>query len=364
MNIAWLNHRDIYSKNAGGAERTIYEVSKELVGFGHYLNWISCQFKGSNKYEYVDGIKIIRTGGTLSSHLRNPLMLRRKPNDWVVIDDLAHVLPWGSEWFTNKVGTVFFRHLHERTLRGQVRQPLSTMLKFVEKKYSAIYRTWPFVTESNQSVKDLVNIGIQKYRIVRISPGVDTVAFNVKNKSEIPHIVYFGGMRGYKRPQEVVHIMKNIVKKYPDVHLDILGDGPDKESIRLLSHKLGLSTNISFRGRVGYKEVSDIVAKAWVNVHTSTAEGWGYSIMEASASGTPTVAYSVPGVLESVINGVNGRLVNNGDREGLYTSVMDILDDPGKMIHSSRKYAERFSWKNTAKFWEEHLRRVAEGFYS
>ena len=105
-------------------------------------------------------------------------------------------------------------------------------------------------------------------------------------------------------------------------------------------------------------ELADIISKAWVNIHTSTTEGIGLSILEASASGTPTVAYSVPGVRDAIVNGVNGLLVPNSDRNIFASSIETIISNPKNLIRwsaKSRDAVKQFSWDKTAASWERHL---------
>ena len=121
--------------------------------------------------------------------------------------------------------------------------------------------------------------------------------------------------------------------------------------------------SVKILGKVSDAERVDILSSSWVNVHTSITEGWGYSIMEASASGVPTVAYQVPGVVDAISPGVNGELVESGNVKALANAILANLDSPLSMVESSRKYAELFSWDRAAENWAKHLKNTAEGMY-
>ena len=58
-------------------------------------------------------------------------------------------------------------------------------------------------------------------------------------------------------------------------------------------------------------ELSELIRESWINLHFSVTEGWGYSILESSTSGTPTVAFKVPGVVDIVKDNFNGFLVKD-----------------------------------------------------
>ena len=110
MKVLWINHRDIKHPKAGGAERTIYEVGKRLVGKGMELYLLSVNPGNLDEKEEIDGIHIIRIEGNIKIHL----LLRsyiKKLNPDVIIDDLAHGVPWLSPWFTKKKVIVFYIYM-------------------------------------------------------------------------------------------------------------------------------------------------------------------------------------------------------------------------------------------------------------
>ena len=102
--------------------------------------------------------------------------------------------------------------------------------------------------------------------------------------------------------------------------------------------------------------LSEIVSKSWVNIHTSKTEGFGYSILEASSAGTPTVAYNVPGVQDVIENGVNGYLVPDTDRRKLATIISEIINSYNdRWIIDSRRTGLKYSWEVAASGWEKYL---------
>ncbi len=358
MRIIWFNHRDIRHPLAGGAERTIHEIASRLVLSGHSVKWYSVSWKDAQARDVVSGIEIFRMPSNAIAHLEIPAVLRRENYD-LVVDDLAHAAPWCSERFTKKPGTVCFRHLHRRSLPGQVRFPLRQALTFSEYLYPRIYRHWPFVTQSNSSITDLTNLGIDRSRIVQIGGGITEEFFRQFVKSPVPAMVYFGGMRDYKRPWECIYVFHEVLRSFPDAELTVVGTGPAINKVRRIALKLGIENRIRFTGKVPDQELATIARKAWVNVHSSTVEGFGASIIEASASGTPTVAYDVPGVSEVVERGINGVLVSDGDTKSMTEAVLEIMSSNiEEWALRSRDAARKYSWDETAGKWEDHLFRV------
>ena len=64
-----------------------------------------------------------------------------------------------------------------------------------------------------------------------------------------------------------------------NVKLFIIGSGPEEPKLRKLASELSLLDFAIFNGRVSDIELSNIVTSAWLNIHTSVTEGWGYSIL-------------------------------------------------------------------------------------
>ena len=119
-----------------------------------------------------------------------------------------------------------------------------------------------------------------------------------------------------------------------------------------------MQNSVVFTGRISNEELSKIVASSWLNIHTSVTEGWGLSILEAAAAGTPTVAYEVPGVSDVIENGLNGLKIKDGDREALSEAASSILTNPEKWWSSSLDVAKKYSWDATVRVWEDIMKKI------
>lgn len=357
MKILWIAHRDPLNPMAGGAERTILELCKRFSSSSHEVTLLTSGWNGCAPISRLQGFDVIRFGGPASFHLFVPFFLVEHSFD-VVINDLGHAVPWISTQFLAKKNVVFFHHLHARSLKGQVGPFMACLLMAVEKSYHFIYHSTKFVTESQSSEIDLKSINIKSEDIIRIPPGVDKSIFHEVPKTELPSIVYFGGMRRYKRPAETLYAFESVLREIPKAELTVVGDGPELANLTTLSTSLHIQNRVRFMGHLDIWKLADIVAKSWLNLHTSMTEGWGFSILEASASGTPTVAYEVAGVKDSVENGRNGILVVDGDRKALAEAAIKILKNPTPWWVSSQEIAKRYSWEKTAEKWETLLRTL------
>jgi glycosyltransferase involved in cell wall biosynthesis len=360
MKILWLAHRDPLNPRAGGAERTIYEVCTRLVRKGHNVILLAGGWKGSKAIENLHGIEIHRFGKNVAPHLALPVFLLKYHYD-LIVNDLGHAVPWVFSTILNRHNVVFFRHLHARSLPGQVNPLIAKVITAIERCYFIIYHNEVFVTESTTSKSDLLKLGIREGRIVMNPPGVDINMFHPAAKTQHPTLVYFGGMRKYKRPQEILFLLKELVVRMKTVKLFIIGLGPEEPNLRKLASKLNLQDHAIFKGRISDKELSNIVASSWLNVHTSVTEGWGLSILEASAAGTPSVAYDVPGVRDAVEDGQNGIKVKDGNREALADAAFSIFNNPERWWSSSIEVANKYSWDKTVDMWERVIHEITNG---
>lgn len=359
LNILWVAHRDPFSAKSGGAERTIFEVSRRLVRIGHSVTLLTVGRKGTKKNDTVERITVIRYTGNMRLHLILPIIII-KGNFDIVVNDLGHVIPWVSSVVLGRKNIAFFRHLHSRSLFGQVNWILAKILTGVEKTYPLLYRNTPFITESTTSIRDLNRLGIKNELIARIEPGVDMDEFFSGKKTEQPSIVYFGGMRKYKRPEECLYLAEFLLSRFPNLKFKIIGNGPVYGNLVEKALNRGLLNKVEFLGRVRTEELSQIVSQSWLNVHFSVTEGWGLSILEASACGTPTVAYRVPGVIDVIEDGINGIKIRDGDRELFAQSVLKILENPRPWWSSSIEVAKKYSWDSTVDKWKQLLMKIFE----
>ena len=99
--------------------------------------------------------------------------------------------------------------------------------------------------------------------------------------------------------------------------MDIAGNGDHRAALEALARRLDLGSAAVFHGFVTEAEKMRLFRAAWANVFPSPKEGWGITVVEAGACGTPSLASDSPGLRDSVRNGETGFLVPHGDAEAL-----------------------------------------------
>jgi glycosyltransferase involved in cell wall biosynthesis len=149
--------------------------------------------------------------------------------------------------------------------------------------------------------------------------------------------------------------MPAVLRRFPETVLDIVGQGPERHRLERLTWSLGLASCVRFHGYVPNGMRDELIARAWVAVCPSAFEGWGIACVEASAHGIPVVASRVPGLEDSVRDGVTGVLFPSGDSEALAVELVALLGDPARrhaMGQAGRAWAAEHTWERSAAAFE------------
>ena len=115
----------------------------------------------------------------------------------------------------------------------------------------------------------------------------------------------------------------------PDVHLMLVGDGPDEEQLRARIEELSLSANVTVFPFT--REPMHVFERIDILVLSSLfKEGLPNVILEALSMGIPVVSSRMAGVPEVVIDGETGWMVEPGDAQQLAAAVVRLWADPAE----------------------------------
>lgn len=128
----------------------------------------------------------------------------------------------------------------------------------------------------------------------------------------------------YKGVDRVIECLPALAKRIPAVRYIVIGAGSDLERHRALAKNRGVSNLVQFLGFVSDEELCARYRDCDVFVMPSAGEGFGFVFLEAMKYGKPIVAARSGGVPEVVRDGVNGKLVEYGDRQQLLESLLEL----------------------------------------
>lgn len=144
----------------------------------------------------------------------------------------------------------------------------------------------------------------------------------------------------------------------PDWRLLIAGSGPLRGQLEALSRRLGVADRVRFLGELPHHELPTLYSAADVMVLASSREGWANVLLEAMACGAPVAATDVNGTREVVAAPAAGRLIARRTPAGVAQAVRELKTaPPGR--GETRRYAERFSWDETARATRDLFAAVA-----
>jgi glycosyltransferase involved in cell wall biosynthesis len=145
--------------------------------------------------------------------------------------------------------------------------------------------------------------------------------------------------------------------------LVVAGDGPLLEDVRRQARSI---PRVDVRGRVGEAEKDDLLARAWVVLSAAHHEGWGMSVLEGAAFGTPSLAIDAPGIRDVLIDGVTGRLVfpsDDAEAPAVLGRAMEDFVEVGwrreELGAAARRRALDLSWNRSVDRWEAALMDAA-----
>jgi glycosyltransferase involved in cell wall biosynthesis len=118
-------------------------------------------------------------------------------------------------------------------------------------------------------------------------------------------------------------------------------------------------------GRVEEPVKIELMTRAHVLLFPAVREGWGLSITEANARGTPVVAYDVPGVRDAIVQGKTGLLVRKDDWQAMAQECIALLEDSPRraaLATGALEFARRSSWEETSSQFAAHAGAAVDHF--
>ncbi len=137
-------------------------------------------------------------------------------------------------------------------------------------------------------------------------------------------LVHTSNFRKVKRIQDVLHVFAEVRKKIPSKLL-LVGDGPERASMEMLSRELDITQDVRFLGKLD--AVEEVLSTADVFLMPSESESFGLAALEAMACQVPVVSSNVGGIPELNIDGFSGFTADVGDIAAMVRHTLHILAD-------------------------------------
>jgi glycosyltransferase involved in cell wall biosynthesis len=346
MRILFLNWKDLAHPAAGGAEVFTEEVARALVRRGHSVTVFAAAVEGRPEREVVEGVEIVRHGSRLGVYRAARRFWSEQPRRAydVVVDEINTRPFMTPRWLRTAPVVALIHQLAREIWFYETAFPLSALGRYVlEPIWLRAYRDVPALTVSQSSADSLARY--HGWRNVTVVPeGSTPHPVPQVAKEPKPTVVFLGRLVPMKRPQDALMAFRLLAERFPSARLWMIGDGPLLP--RLQEHA---PAGVTFLGRVSREELIERLARAHVLVATSVREGWGLNVSEAAACGIPSIAYSVPGLVDSA-QASGGALVDPNP-EALARALLEFCSGSLRL----QPKISTVPWPDVAQVIEEHL---------
>ena len=165
------------------------------------------------------------------------------------------------------------------------------------------------MTPSESTREELLELGFRPDRVTAVPNGVEESFTPGGRRSPAPLVLAVGRFApGEALPPRPRGGSRRRGGRLPDLRLRLVGDGPLAGELQAWVAAHDAADWVEFAGYVDRHRLPDEYRRAWVVLSASLAEGWGLSLTEAAACGTPAVATDIRGHRCSVVDGQTGLL--------------------------------------------------------
>lgn len=226
--------------------------------------------------------------------------------------------------------------------------------------------------------KELRNYILQKFhlpkkKVVNLENGVNINLFKHKNKLSCRKQLklnlnnlyggYVGGLQNWQGISYIISSTKEVIKRFPNYKLIVVGDGPEKKNLINLTKSLKLESNIFFKGVINHDKVplyinSFDLSFCYLTKIKEGKYGTPFKVYEYLSCESPTIMSDIKGITKLFKKNV--IVAKSEDSKDLANQIIKILNDKQLMKNLAKNGREfilqSHSWKNVA----ERTQKVIE----
>jgi len=251
---------------------------------------------------------------------------------------------WGEYWYEYIGKKGFFGKLMEQYIAGFSCRTIA-ISHFTAHRFRTTYY---------KQIDSIIPIGIDTGKINAITPSL-----------EQSDIIFVGRLIKEKNPDLLVEAVELVLSEYPDLRVQLIGQGPEEKKIQEMIRQKNLENVILPHGF--YENHDDLMAalkSSKIFVLPSTREGFGISALEALACGLPVVTIDHPAnAIRDLIHGNNGFLCSLS-AEDLADTIRLALQRHKEMRDSCILSAQAFDWDHITVDIEEFYQTVTADYES
>lgn len=168
----------------------------------------------------------------------------------------------------------------------------------------------------------------------------------VERRGSVLRVLFVGQLRPYKGVEVLLRAVAALIKRGSEVHLVIVGEGPDRGSLEQLADALTIGPSVTFAGALSDTDLHDEYLRSDALVLPSLrGESFGIVLLEARLHGLHVIASSLDGVRE-VVSRIGGETVTPGDVESLTAAIAKLEPRSAHSRTLNLSLAREFSWES------------------
>jgi glycosyltransferase involved in cell wall biosynthesis len=245
------------------------------------------------------------------------------------------------------------------------------VMTFQEKKYSfkiewrkkirkkILTNSDKIIVASNFLKQVALKIGLPKEKIKVIYNSIDFLkmepslsereALRKKMGLEGKILLTIARLTPWKGVDMLIELMPDLVRRYGQIKLVVVGQGPELKNLKRLTQELKIENNIYFAGKANRQQVNDYLFASDLFLLNTNYEGMSHLLLEAMKAGVPIITTPVGGNPETIKDGRTGLLVEYWNKKKWLEAIDRILNSPAlaeELIKNARDNSKRFSWDN------------------
>ncbi|MEU9114562.1 glycosyltransferase family 4 protein [Streptomyces sp. NPDC048483] len=353
--IVFLARRDLGNPAAGGSELLVDKIADGLTALGHQVTLVcggpspelSAPLERGDPHEQggtptARSYRVVSAGGDAGHFLRAPRELARRADDCDLLVEVCNGMPYLAPLWHRGPTLCLVNHVHTDLWGMRYPRPAARLGRRLEHwALAGTHRRNLMVAVSGSTASALRDLGVQRDRIRLVYNGVEEPGPLVPKAPE-PLFLAMGRLVEYKRIDLLLRLWER-VRPVTGGRLVIVGDGPERARLAAAA-----GPDVTFTGRISEQRKHQLLCSAWLLLHPSLVEGWGLVVMEAAARGTPALGFDIPGLRDSVEDGVTGLLARGESAFAAHWCTLALSARRRDALgRAAEARAARFRWSHT-----------------
>lgn len=331
-----------------GTEIATYHLAEHLAKRGHEIHVITSHDEGLPNFDKENGFYVHRLAwpkiqiiGGILFWLKIFLKIRTIKPEIVQVQAISIGLPAFLAKKILKIPFIIWGRGSDVYLPGRFTRIISKPILHNADAVLAL------TEDMRQKMK-----GIANREIFVVPNGINLEQFTggsspIAKENGVQNILFVGRLHPVKGVQYLIRAMENVLEEIPDAKLILVGNGEERGNLEALSIQLGVQKSVQFVGVVPHEKVHSYMQQADIFVLPSLSEGFPGVILEAMACGLPVIATRVGGIMDIIVEGVNGYLIDEMRPDAISEKLLFLSRNKQikrKISQNNKQIVKKYNW--------------------